>query len=1089
MKPLFTVSARTFVDRGGTFTDIVTAHGDGRVTARKVPSHSAVVGELCEGGLTFGTTVATNALLERKVVPTLLLVDAGFGDLVRIGDMTRPELFNPDASWPEPLCAQVCELPLDESVSLQVDLTGVESIAVATCLDAQRELAVSQMLPAGMPVSLGHVLSPTLGYLARIETTLLDAAITPVLQAAMAADRIPQRAVAIRSDGTLCAAGDLRAPDAILSGPAGGVLAVAEVVRLAGVPGAAGLDMGGTSTDVCLVEAGQLRRRLGEWKVGGIRLSRPALEVETIAAGGGSILAHDGLRYTVGPHSAGSRPGPQVFGRGGPPTLTDAAVQAGLIELDTFDTLMDVSAIQLPGPADAFIEIARESMAAAVHRLALSCGQSLKDWALVAFGGAAGQHACAVAERLGMRTVLVHAFASVMSAWGQSLAVHAEELTVPVRGRAGDVWPAVEAAWGEATTRLPNVGTDTRLVALQYVGTDTPIEVEASSCAGAIAAHSAAHRRQFGFDRAELGVEVVWVRVRRVMGSGGERVFGELPADLAPCTAGPARLRLFGTTVIVPLGWTARREGELLRITLDQASAQGRIDGSQPAARRNPADRFEQATSPPARDQALELALWGARFSGVAREAGEVLRRLARSVSIRERLDFSCAVFDQHGTLIANAPHVPVHLGAMGETVRDVIRHVADVRPGDAWLTNDPQAGGSHLPDLTVVSCVGLEGGIAFVASRAHHVDVGGLTAGSMPPHSRTMVDEGMVFRRWPILMGGALRLPVLTESRAPETVAADLVAQLAANRHAATALAALGAAAEIARWMAELVRAVEAATDQVVAGLSGDAEDWIGGVPLRLSVGGGRFDWTGTGGPHPGNLNAPPGVLRAAILYAVRVLSGRDLPLNEGVLRRIELKLPQCSIIDPPAGAAVVGGNVETSQRLVDLVFAAVGARAASAGTMNNLTLGGDGWAFYETIGGGLGAREGSDGRSGGQLHMTNTRATDPEVLAARLPLRVRVFAFRRGSGGAGRWRGGDGLIREIEVLETATATLLAAWRANGAPGGAGGGAGKPGRAELFRNQTWFPWDGAATTLAAGDRVRIFTPGGGGWGAPPTSA
>lgn len=1084
MKPLFTVSARTFVDRGGTFTDVVTAHADGRVTVRKVPSHTAVVGDLCEGSLTFGTTVATNALLERKVAPALLLVDVGFGDLVRIGDMTRPELFNPDASWPEPLCARVCEVPEGGLADFNIDTQGIASVAVASCFDSQRELAVLPYLPPALPVSLGHALCPTLGYLTRIETTLLDAAITPVLHAAMAADRIPESAVAIRSDGSLCAAADLRAPDAILSGPAGGVLAVAEVVRLAGVPGAAGLDMGGTSTDVCLIKAGELRRRLGEWKVGGLRLSRPALEVETIAAGGGSILAYDGLRYTVGPHSAGSRPGPQVFGLGGPPTLTDASVKAGLIDVDTFDTMLNVSAIDLPGPADAFIEIARESMAAAVRRLALSRGQSLKDWALVAFGGAAGQHACAVAERLGVTTVLVHAFASVMSAWGQSLAVHAEETTIPLRGRVFDVWSAVEAGWREAAARLPNAGTDSCSVALQYVGTDTPIEVEVGTSAGAIEAHAAEHYRQFGFDRPELPVEVVWVRVRRVSCVNNQRVEGELPVELAACTAGPARLRLFGTTVIVPVGWTARRQGAILHITRDEQSGDplGAF-GTRHGEGLDLPDVVRPVSPKADHDRPLELALWGARFSGVAAEAGEVLRRLARSVSIRERLDFSCAIFDHKGTLIANAPHVPVHLGAMGETVRDVIRHAAPTRPGDAWLTNDPQAGGSHLPDLTVVSCVALRGGTAFVASRAHHVDVGGLTSGSMPPHSRTLADEGLVLRRWPLVVEGKLCLPPLTESRAPETVAADLVAQLAANRHAAVALADLGPAAEIAHWMAELVSAVEAATDQVMAGLSGNAADSIDGVPLHLSVANGRFDWTGTGGPHSGNLNAPPGVLRAAILYAVRVLSGRDLPLNEGVLRRVALIVPQCSIIDPPLGAAVVGGNVETSQRLVDLVFAAVGARAASAGTMNNLTLGGDGWAFYETIGGGLGAREGMNGRSGGQLHMTNTRATDPEVLAARLPLRVRQFAFRTGSGGDGRWRGGDGLIREIEVLETATATLLAAWRADGAPGFAGGGAGKPGRAQLFRNKEWLPWDGASTTLAAGDRVRVFTPGGGGWG------
>lgn len=488
-------------------------------------------------------------------------------------------------------------------------------------------------------------------------------------------------------------------------------------------------------------------------------------------------------------------------------------------------------------------------------------------------------------------------------------------------------------------------------------------------------------------------------------------------------------------------------------------------------------------------DPKLDLALWGSRFAGVATDAGTVLQRLARSVSIRERLDFSCGVFDGEGSLIANAPHVPVHLGAMGESVRDVLRHVAAPQHGDAWLSNDPAAGGSHLPDLTVVTCVIVGGERFFVASRAHHADVGGLTPGSMPPHSRTLGEEGIVFRRWALLVSGILQLPDLAASRLPDTVRADLQAQIAANRYAADALAALGEGKDLRAWMSRLVEVVATATANLVRHPPGGAHDVIDGIPLHLSVEGRKFDFSGTGGPHSGNLNAPMGVVRAALLYSIRAGAAQGLPLNEGVFREVELVLPRESVLCPPPDAAVVGGNVETSQRLVDLLLVATRTRAASAGTMNNLTIGGEGWVFYETIGGGLGAKDGLAGRSGRQLHMTNTRATDVEIVENSLPLRVRQFGYRRGSGGPGRWAGGEGLIREIELLQPGEASLLAAWRPEGAPGLLGGGWGAAGRAEVFRLGQWAPWAGDTIRLQSGDRVRIYTPGGGGWGAAAASA
>ncbi len=1062
------------MDRGGTFTDVVRV-GPAGVTVEKVPSDRAVVGELAEGRLVFGTTVATNALLEHAGVRVLLLVTRGFGDLVRLGDMTRPELLDPDGEWPPALVARVAEfegrhgpdggevVPL---VAPLLDLHGIDAVAIVAFgsgWNPAHEIALAALLPADVPVSLGHRLAPEVGYLARIEAAVLDAAITPLLHAAMVRDRIPADALAMRSDGGLCPASALRAPDAVLSGPAGGVLAVEAVLRLAGVPLGIGFDMGGTSTDVSLVEPGRLARREPGWRVGGRRVGRASLEVETIAAGGGSVLGHDGVGYTVGPASAGAHPGPQALGRGGPPTLTDAALAAGLLTADHFPQALHLDRVDLPGPAEAFLAVAREGMAAAVRRLALRRGVDLAGAALVSFGGAAGQHACAVAERLGLGLVLVHAAAPVLSAWGQALAVRSEEaveaLWCPLEGSA----PRLEAALLRLAARLPGWPERAVQVDVRAVGTDASLTLAWAPPEALRAAFDAAHRARYGFGPGSAPLELVNVRLRVSEAAASASPAPAWPEDLARHTIGPARMLLPGTTLVVPGGWQARVEGALLRVE--------RVGGAPPA---------------PEADRDTALSLWTQRFSAVAEGAGEVLRRTARSVNIRERLDFSCAVFSGRGELVANAPHVPVHLGAMGDTVTDILAAFPDMEEGDAWLTNDPAAGGSHLPDLTVVRCVVHEGERFFVANRAHHVDVGGLTPGSMPPHSRRLSEEGLCFRRWPLLRAGRLNLPDLAGCRDPSTVALDLQAQLAANQHAAQALVALGRASTLARWMAELLGAVRHAVAALLPGLHGEADDELDGLPLRVRVGGGVVDFTGTGGPHPGNLNAPRAVVRAAVLYVLRVVLARPLPLNEGVLQAVRLVVPPGSLLDAPPGSAVVGGNVETSQRLVDLLFRALRVRADGQGTMNNLSLGGADWAFYETLGGGLGASPHGPGRSSGQVHMTNTRATDPEVLEARLPLRVWRFERRPGSGGGGQHRGGEGLVRELEVLRGGQAALLAAWRPGGARGLAGGAPGQPGAAFVVREGVEEPWDGAAVALDAGDRVRVFTPGGGGWGGGP---
>ncbi len=1084
----------THVDRGGTFTDVVTLDASGRAHVSKVPSDRAIVGDLALGDLTFGTTVATNALLERTGVSTALVVTQGLADLIRIGDMTRPAIFEPDLTWPESLATAIFEIEgrMDHEgkerqalvipADLMQELEGFEAVAVVL-LHSHRnpahERAVGAALSHRPHVVLGHESSPELGYLSRIETTLVDAAISPLLRRAMRRDKIPSNALAMRSDGGLCPADEFRAPDAVLSGPAGGVRAVEAVAKMAGFQRAVGLDMGGTSTDVCRVDVGRLPRREGDVRVAGVRLRRPILEVETIAAGGGSILTHDGLRLRVGPASAGADPGPQCYGRGGPPTLTDAALALDLLDPTAFEPALDVQAVQLPGEPEEFVHVAREAMAQAVRKLATARGVDVSDHALVSYGGAAGQHAAAVAERLGIHTVLIHPCAAVLCAWGQALSPREESQVAALWRPLSEAFDEAMELGGALLAQLPDLGESTVSLELRHVGCDHAIEVQIQpDLSSTLRAFEEAHRARYGFDRGDSTVEVVNVRVRVRSATPEPPVIEDDPWGLEDrVLAGPARLDSQTTSVVIPEGWVAARESGLLFLRC-----------THPSMRALPEERTP-----------FSVELWSSRFMAIASEAGSVLERLARSVNIRERLDFSCAIFDDQGRLVANAPHIPVHLGAMGETVRDLIAHGERLEDGQAYLTNDPFAGGSHLPDLTVITPVEHEGTRFFVASRGHHSDVGGITPGSMPPHATHIEEEGVVWRRLPLLDQGELRdlREALISCRQPRTLRADLEAQVASNAHAARALRALGPASLTRTWMRHLHDVADACTADVIRTLNpGDARDEIDGVPLVMTLGVTdeilEVDLRGTGGPHHGNLNAPGAVVRAAVLYGIRVLVARDIPLNEGTLRRVRIRIPDPSILAPPPSSAVAGGNVETSQRLVDLFLRAANVYASSQGTMNNLTLGGaaqgQAWSIYETIGGGQGASHHAHGPSGRQIHMTNTRATDPEVLETRLPVLLRRFSLREGSGGLGRTRGGDGLVREIELLSPGTASLLATRRGAGAPGLDGGESGAPGVDEVRIDGQWRPWDGRPLQLQPGDAVRVQTPGGGGVGPRESS-
>ena len=983
---------RVHIDRGGTFTDIVRVI-DGVATISKVPSDAAVAGALGASAATFGTTVATNALLERRGVATLLIVSPGFEDLVVLRDMARPALFDPDAEHLPTLATAITSDP-DYDVS---PFAAIAIVLFGSGDDPAEELALAATIAARSDayLALGHRVSRDRGYLARIETTLVDAAVTPVLLRSMQRDRIPDAWLAMRSDGSLVAARDLRAHEAVLSGPAGGVLATLATAQAAGFAHAVGLDMGGTSTDVCIVDVDAgLPLREGDLEVAGVRLRRAMLEVETIAAGGGSILSSDVTGLSVGPRSAGADPGPQCYGRGGPPTITDAALALALIDPSRFPIALHPDRVALPGPAEAFIAIAREAMAQAVRRVAMARGIDLAHHALVAYGGAGGQHAAAVAELLGITTVLVHPAASVFCAFGQALARRSEARRDPLWGPLAALHPRLSERFAVLAHDLPS-GPEWRppdfTVALGHSGTDHPIDIAWTPTTDLLAAFAAAYMTRYGFARAGA-LDVFGLTARVHAHAPAPPTIATFP--LEHDVVGPTVLHTPTTSVVVPAGWHARVEHGLLR--LDHA----------PAVPIALEDRRE---------------LWHNRLTAIAVEAGVVLARLARSVSIKERLDFSCAIFDASGQLITNAPHIPVHLGAMGDTVRDIAAAMpTDARSGDAWLSNDPAAGGSHLPDLTVVTLVVHDAQRFFVASRGHHVDVGGLTPGSIPVASRTLADEGIRLSRVPIVTAGAVAdlHALVAESRQPEVVAADLEAQLAANAHMARRLCELPAE-RLTTAMAELFTHARAATDALIARLPKtpmSAHDDIDGVPLAVTISAGErlvIDFTGTGGPHPGNLNAPRAVVRAAVLYALRIVVAADndighLPLNDGTLAAVDIITPSPSIVAPQSNAAIVGGNVETSQRIVDLILCALDLRAASAGTMNNLVLGRAPddpnpreWAFYETLGAGFGASATTPGRSARQLHMTNmrdrSRGARGPLAPTRDPLRRAPWLGRR--------------------------------------------------------------------------------------------
>lgn len=1181
-----------WIDRGGTFTDVIGRDGDGRLHSLKLLSASDAYEDAAVEGMRrlmgtpvgapfpaeriaaikMGTTVATNALLERKGARTLFVTTRGFGDALLIGDQARPSLFALDIERPAPLYARVVEAgermdaagrplaPLDREALAEALAAavrdGCESAAIAflhSDLNPAHEIEAGALArEAGFAfVALSHQVSPLPRFVPRAETTVADAYLTPVLQAYV---RRVQAAVGgaplffMTSAGGLVRGEAFRGKDAVVSGPAGGVVGVARTAEAAGAAAVLGFDMGGTSTDVCRY-AGALERRDAA-QVAGARLRSPMLDVETVAAGGGSILAFDGLRARVGPASAGADPGPAAYGRGGPATVTDANLVLGRIDPAAFpavfgpqhDRPLDLDAARArlsalaeamgaPSPeaaAEGFVAVAVEQTAQAIRRISTERGFDPRDHVLVAFGGAAGQAAPWVAEALGVNEVLCPRFGSLLSAWGvgqaamRSLRQAGVEQALDHEGLAA-AGQALDALAAEVEADLAAQGAGEvvmrRRLKLRYDGADAALAVDFAPLVEARAAFAAAHQRLFGFTEPSLPILIASVEAegeepapppaptstdppaagptpghepRIAMVAGGRAVEAPVIAaeTLTLPVEGPALIVREDTQIAVAPGWRARPEADGL-IRLKRAAF-----AAHPEAVAG------------ARPDPVTLELFNRRFMGVAEAMGAALERTAHSVNIKERLDFSCALFDADGGLVANAPHMPVHLGSMGASVRAVKARHPRLLPGQAFALNNPYAGGTHLPDITVVMPVFARAGAAspqfYVAARGHHADVGGVQPGSMPPFSRTIDEEGVLLDALPVMKDGAFleaeaRAALIAgrwPARNPAQNLADLKAQIAACQTGAAAVRAMietHGEAQVSRYMAHVQDNAEACVRRAIGSLKdGTARapmDGGGEIVVAIAVDPARgeavLDFTGSAPVQPTNFNAPTAIVDAAALYVFRTLVDDDIPLNAGCLKPLRIVIPEDSMLSPRYPAAVVAGNVETSQHIVDALYAALGVMANAQGTMNNFTFGDPRRQYYETLCGGAGATAAAAGASGVHTHMTNSRLTDPEVLERRFAVRVEAFALRAGSGGDGARRGGDGVVRRIRFLAPMEAALLSTRRAHAPRGVAGGASAQPGRQRLITaNGAVKDLPGCfSLTVQPGDAIEIETPGGGGFG------
>ena len=1171
------------IDRGGTFTDVI-AWSDGDFRTEKLLSENpdqyedaAIEGirrilaaqAAALGEVRMGTTVATNALLERKGARVALAITRGFGDALRIGYQARPQIFARHIVLPKQPYEMVAEIaermgasgeivvPLDEKAAREelslIRAGGIDALAIVLMhgwkfSEHERRVAGIARELGFEQISISHEVAPLIKLVGRGDTTVIDAYLSPILRRYVdkVARGLPQgtKLQFMQSNGGLTDAGAFRGKDAILSGPAGGVVGM---VAASSEERLIGFDMGGTSTDVSHY-AGRYELA-DESTVAGVRIRAPMMQIHTVAAGGGSICRFDGMRFRVGPESAGARPGPACYRGGGPLTVTDCNLFLGRIVPEEFpavfgatgDEALDSSASEarlrevadeveralgrpmiLGDIAEGFLRIAVDNMANAIRKISIARGHDVTRYTLACFGGAGGQHACRVADSLGIERILVHPLASLLSAYGIGLAdVKAIREVGVVKPLRVDFSQALRALEANASQALIEQGVDERNVELKrrarlrLAGSDTTLEVEVAAQEAMRSTFTQLHRQRFGYDdeTGEIILDALIVEAVARTGTqahfkqppgpgatpreiGGWQVYSRLSLSAEQQVLGPALVTDPSSVTVVETGWQAARSD----------------DGTLVLTRSTPASRTHAIGTDA---DPVMLEIFNNLFMAIAEEMGVALQSTATSVNIKERLDFSCAIFDAQGALIANAPHIPVHLGSMGESIRRIIETRGGavdgrgIRRGDAYVLNDPYRGGTHLPDITVIVPVfyGDEAEpSAFVAARGHHADIGGIAPGSMPPDSRSIEEEGVLIDNALLVDEGHFReaetRALLGSGEWParniDRNISDLKAQLAACVRGAEVLAATArdyGPEVIAAYMRHVLANAEESVRRLLDRLDDGAFEYEmdngAQVAVRITIDratrSATFDFTGTSAQLPDNFNAPYSIVRAASLYVVRTLVDDPIPMNDGCLRPIRLVVPDGCMLSPKYPAAVVAGNVETSQVVTDTLFAATGKLAPSQGTMNNFTFGNARHQYYETIAGGSGAGPDHDGTSAVQTHMTNSRLTDPEVLETRLPVRLERFAIRRGSGGRGKHRGGDGVIRDVRFLEPMRANMLANRRRVAPKGLAGGGDALPGRNWVERT------DGTIEELTAtdaaemqtGDRFVIETPGGGGFGAP----
>jgi 5-oxoprolinase (ATP-hydrolysing) len=1183
-----------WIDRGGTFTDVIGRSPDGTLHTAKLLSDNpdqyqdaTVEGirrmlglDSCEPvppdrieSVKMGTTVATNALLERKGVRTALLINRGFADCLRIGTQQRPRLFDLRILLPEPIYEKVIEFngrvsaDGEEIEALQQEPVrvalnrlleeGIRSVAIVG-IHGYR-YPVHEELLAGIARDLGfdhvstsHETSRLIKLINRGDTTVVDAYLSPVLEKYV--DRVRSalpgvRLLFMQSNGGLADAIGFKGKNAIFSGPAGGIVGAAKVGTRSGFQRIIAFDMGGTSTDISHF-AGEFER-LVETEVAGVRICAPMMHIHTVAAGGGSICRFDGTRLRVGPESAGANPGPICYRRGGPLTVTDCNVMLGRLPTEFFPKVfgpngdlpidvelvrqrfaklaLEISDLTPERVASGFLQIAVENIANAVKRISVVRGYDVRQYTLVTFGGAGGQHACAIADALGMDRVFIHRFAGVLSAYGMGLAelrVLKECSIETVLDRSG-----IEAAQ-QALADLETQGKaellaqggememSIRKFNIRYEGTNTPLAVAAGPIEQMEHAFLDAHRIRFGFVM-ESGSH------RFVIDSVSLEAIGrtETYSEVLPQRSEAVKSRAI-TYVDAFFEGHLRSTPVVERTSLASGS---RIDGPAIIVEETTTTVVEpgwQAEITPTRDLLLSraiprpgrvavgkevdpvlLELFNNMFMSIAEQMGAVLQNSAYSVNIKERLDFSCALFDDDGRLVANAPHVPVHLGSMGEAVRAIIhRKGTKIRPGDVYALNDPFAGGTHLPDVTVVTPVfgRSQRPLFWVASRGHHADIGGITPGSMPPDSRTIEEEGILITDFLLVERGVFRQAEFTSllgsgrypARNPAQNLGDIRAQIAANEKGCRELISMvdHFGVEVVKAYMGHVRAnaeeqVRRVINRLSPGRFTQKMDFGGEIQVRIDAHADRrsatIDFTGTSCQSPGNFNAPSSIVQAVVLYVFRTLINEEIPLNDGCLEALHIVIPPGSLLTPRAPAAVVAGNVETSQATANALYGALGILAAAQGTMNNLTFGNSRYQYYETICGGAGAGGGFNGASAVHTHMTNSRLTDPEILELRYPVMIEEFRLRRGSGGYGRWPGGDGVIRRIRFREPMTVAILANSRVVAPFGLQGGCPGMVGKNYIQRSNGRIEDLGSfgQREVHPGDAIIVETPGGGGFG------